>query len=120
MFLAPPRRSEVFNIIHSLRLRKSSGNDNIDSYFILIACDVLTLYLTYFFHLSFEFGIILDCSKTVKIIPIFKAGPKTEINYYRPISLLSNFSKILKKLIYIRLSKFFLKNKIIHLNRCVF
>ena len=47
MFLQPPRHSEVFNIIHSLRLRKSSGHGNIDSYFIRIACDVLTPYLTY-------------------------------------------------------------------------
>ena len=60
MFLQPPRHSEVFNIIHSLRLRKSSGHDNIDSYFIRIACNVLTPYLTYLFHLSFEFGIFPD------------------------------------------------------------
>ena len=97
MFLQPPRHSEVFNIIHSLRLRKSSGHDNIDSYFIRIGCGVLT---TYLFHLSFEFGIFPDCLKTAKIIPIFKAGPKTDINNYRSISLLSNFSKILKKLIH--------------------
>ena len=82
MFLQPPRHSEVFNIIHSLRLRKSSGHDNIDSYFIRIACNVLTPYLTYLFHLSFEFNIFPDCLKTAKIIPIFKAGPKTDINNY--------------------------------------
>ena len=115
MFLQPPRHSEVFNIIHSLRPRKSSGLDNIDSYFICIACDVLIPY--YLFHLSFEFGIFPDCLKIAKIIPIFKAGPKTDINNYRRISLLSNFSKILEKLIYTRLSKFFEKNNIIHPNQ---
>ena len=114
MFLKPPRHRVVFNIIHSLRLRKSSGHDNIDSYFIRIACDVLKPYLTYLFYLSLEFGIFSDCLKTAKIIPIFKAGPKTEINNYRRISLLSNFSKILEKLVYTRLSKFLEKNKIIH------
>ena len=117
MFLQPPRHSEVFNIIHSLRLRKSSGHDNIDSYFIRVACDVLTPYLTYLFHLSFEFGIFPDCLKTAKIIPIFKAGPKTDINNYRPISLLSNFSKILEKLIYTLLSKFFETNNVINPNQ---
>ena len=109
MFLQPPRHGEVFNIIHSLRLRKSSGHDNVDSYLIRIACDVLTPYLTYLFHLSFEFGIFPDCLKTAKIIPIFKAGPKTDVNNYRP--------KILEKLIYTRLSKFFEKNNIIHPNQ---
>ena len=107
------RHSEVFNIIHFLRLRKSSGHDNIDSYFIRIACDERALNQSYLFHLSFEFGIFSGCLKTSKIIPIFKAGPKTEINNHRPISLLSSFSKILKKLIYTRLSKFLEKNKTI-------
>ena len=63
MFLELPRHTEVFNIVHSLRLRKPSGRDNIDSCFIRIACDVLTSYLTYFFHVSFEFGIFPDCLK---------------------------------------------------------
>ena len=116
MFLQPPRHSEVFNIIHFLHLRKSSGHENIDS-IIRIACDVLTPYLTYLFYLSFEFGIFPDCLKTAKIIPTFKAGPKTDINNYRPISSLSNFSKILEKLIYTSLSNFFEKNNIIHPNQ---
>ena len=116
MFLQPPRQTEAFNIIRSLRLRKSSGHDSIDSYFIGIACDVLTPYLTYLFHLSFEFVIFPDCLKTAKTIPIFKAESKTDINNYRPMSLPSDFSKILEKLIYTRLSKFFEKNSIIHPN----
>ena len=118
MFLQPPRHTEVFNIIHSLRLRKSSAHDNIDSYFILMACDVLTPFLTYVFHLSFELDIFLDCLKTTKTIPVFKAGPKTDISNYRPISLLSNFSKIPEKLIFIYPSfKIFWENDIIHPNQ---
>ena len=69
------------------------------------------------FSLSFEFGIFPDSLKTAKIIPIFKTGPKTDINNYRPISLLSNFSKILVKLIYTHLSKVFEKSNIIHQNQ---
>ena len=114
MFLEPPTHSEVFSIIHSLRLRKSSGHDNIDSYFIRKACDVLTPFLTYLFHLSFEFGVFPDCLTTAKIIPIFKGGPKTKITSYRPISLLSNFFLILEELVYTRLSKYLEKDKTIH------
>ena len=107
----------MYNIIHSLRLHKFSGHDNIESYFIRIVCDVITPYLTYLFHLSFELGIFPDCLKTAKIIPIFKAKSKTKINNYRFISLLSNFSKILEKFIYTRLPKFLEKNKIIYVNQ---
>ena len=84
----------MYNLIHSLGLCKSSGNDQIELYFIRKACD----YLTYLSQLSFEFGLFSDCLKTVKIIPVFKAGTKSEITNYRPISLLSKFSKILEKL----------------------
>ena len=111
IFLEPPRYNEVYNLIHSLGLRRAAGNDGIDSYFIRISCDVITPYITQLYSLSFDFGIYPECLKTAKIIPIFKAGLKTEVNNYRPISLLSNFSKILEKLIYSRLTKFLEKHK---------
>ena len=117
MYLEPPRYNEVYNLIHSLGLHKSSGHDNIHSYYIQIACDAITPYLTHFYQLSFEFGIFPDCLKIAKIIPIFKAGSKSNLNNYRPISLLTNFSKILEKLICSRLTKFLNKNKIIHSNQ---
>ena len=33
IFLEPPRYNEIYNAIHSLDLRNSSGYDNIDAYF---------------------------------------------------------------------------------------
>ena len=93
------------------------GSDGIDSYFIRISCDVITLYITQLYSLSFDFGIYPECLKTAKIIPIFKTGLKTEVNNYRPISLLSNFSKFLEKLIYSRLTKFLEKHKILRDNQ---
>ena len=43
--------------------------------------------------------------KIAKIIPIFKNGQKTEFTNYRPISILSQFSKILENLFNLRLEK---------------
>ena len=40
--------------------------------------------------------------KIAKVIPVFKAGDKGKVSNYRPISLLSVFSKILEKLVYTR------------------
>ena len=116
IFLEPPRYNEVYNLIHSVGLRRAAGSDGIDSYFIRISCDVITPYITQLYSLSFDFGIYPECLKTAKIIPIFKAGLKTEVNNYRPI-FLSNFSKILEKLIYSRLTKFLEKHKILHDNQ---
>ena len=50
--------------------------------------------------------------KIAKIIPIFKDGQKTEFTNYRPISILSQFSKILEKLFNLRLEKILVANKI--------
>ena len=45
--------------------------------------------------------------------PIFKKGNKQEIFNYRPISLLTSFSKIIEKLIYARLHAHFDMNNIL-------
>ena len=44
--------------------------------------------------------------KVAQITPIYKKGNKKTCSNYRPISLLSTFSKILEKCIYFRLSSF--------------
>ena len=55
------------------------------------------------FRLSLEEGIFPDDLKTVKVTPIFKAGNENDFGNYRPISVLSCFSKIFEKIMYKRL-----------------
>ena len=109
IFLEPPRCNEIYNAIHSLGLRKSSGYDNIDAYFIRTASHIINPYLTHLRFLSFEFGIFPESLKIAEVIPIFKTESKTKVNNYRPISILSNFSKIFEKLVVARLTNFLKK-----------
>ena len=51
--------------------------------------------------------------KLAKIIPLFKKGDKLEIGNYRPISLLSSFSKILEKIVFTRMIAFLKKYDIL-------
>ncbi|KAI5731551.1 hypothetical protein M8J77_012098 [Diaphorina citri] len=55
------------------------------------------------FNSSFSSSTFPDCFKTSVVSPVFKKGATTEVGNYRPISLLSNFSKILEKLVNYRL-----------------
>ena len=61
---------------------------------------------THIFNQSFLMGVVTAKMKIAKIVPVFKAGNKKILNNYRPISILPAFSKILEKLVSIRLIHF--------------
>ena len=52
--------------------------------------------------------------KLAMITPIFKGGSKLDFSNYRPVSVLPIISKVLKKLMLTRLTKYLDKNKIIY------
>ena len=62
-------------------------------------------------NLPFDTGEFPNCLKLAKVIPVYKKGDQQECNNYRPISLLSNISKLIEKLLYNRLYKFLNQNK---------
>ena len=66
------------------------------------------------FNKCVEEGVYPDIFKTAEVIPIFKAGSKTDVLNYRPISLLNPFSKLFEKCLYDRFNNFFTLNKIIN------
>ena len=55
-------------------------------------------------------GYFPETLKMAKVTPIHKGGCKLEVANYRPISLLSSFSKIYEKLMHSRLLEFLEKN----------
>ena len=55
--------------------------------------------------------------KIAKVIPVFKTGYKSIFGKYRPISVLSQFSKILEKLFDKRLESLFEKHIILYENQ---
>ena len=55
--------------------------------------------------------------KLARVIPLFKKGDKLDINNYRPISLLTCFTKIFEKVIFNRLLNFFDKHSVLVSNQ---
>ena len=56
-------------------------------------------------------GEFINCFKLATVCPVFKKGDSNNINNYRPVSLLSNISKLIEKVMYNRLYSF-LESKI--------
>ena len=64
-------------------------------------------------NVSSNKGIFPDFLKVANDIHIHKKDEKLDPNNYRPISLLSNISKLYKKAMHIRLTNFLRKNKVL-------
>jgi retron-type reverse transcriptase len=69
--------------------------------------------LAHIFNLTFTTGLIPEELKIALVTPIYKANEANIFTNYRPISVLTCFSKLLEKLMYKRLIKFVDKNKIL-------
>ena len=67
--------------------------------------------LNYIINQSFEQHIFPESFKTVPVVPIYKKEDTVKISNYRPITLLSIFSKIFEKSMYNRIYSFHCKHK---------
>ena len=102
MFLNPTSTFEIRCIINQLNINKSCGFDWITAKFIVLLSEVLSPVLAILFNACFDFGIFPICLKTAKVVLVYKADDINEVTNYRPISILSIFSKILAKLVHTR------------------
>ena len=69
--------------------------------------------LAHLFNLSLSTGNYISVFKVAKVTPVYKNGNAQVVSNYRPISVLSAFSKILEKLIHKRILSFLDQNNIL-------
>lgn len=113
MFLNEISEQEIISIVAKAKNKKSSDADGLDMVIIKETIDCIIKPLCYIFNLSFKKGIFPDRMKIAKVIPLFKSGDKDSYNNYRPVSLLSQFSKVLEKLFVNRFDSFIEKHQLI-------
>ena len=95
--------TEISSLISKLNMGKASGPNSIPTAVLLLLNDDISAVFAKLFNLSFKTGTFPEILKLALIIPIFKKGSRLICNNYRPISLLSNISKLIEKIMYSRL-----------------
>ena len=114
MFLSPVTNVEIENIISIMNPTKSVGPHSIPVRLLKILGPFISIPLAKVVNQSFQQGTFPSKLKTAKIIALFKKGDPESPSNYRPISLLSVFSKIFEKLMYKQLYSFFTSLKLIY------
>ena len=111
---------EVSDLIKCIDTTKATGPDGISPKLLHEAGDAIVPSLTKLLNLSLSSAKIPLCWKTANVLPLFKKGDKTDINNYRPVSLLSSVSKILERVVFKHTYNYIKDNALISSNQSGF
>ena len=113
----PVTCTEILETLKLLQPKLSQDFNGLSMYLVKKLSFQLAKPLCHLINLSFSTGVVPTQLKIAKIIPIFKSGDPLCMDNYRPISLLSCFSKTFEKIACIRLSIFLENNKLLSDNQ---
>ena len=82
--------------IKELKTNKSTGPDNISPKLLRLAGNDIAPSLTELYHVSLNNGIVFSSWKIARLTPIFKKDEESDVENYRPVSILSVRSKMLE------------------------
>ena len=116
-FMNPITVFDTKNYIKRLNPNKSTRSDLPKILFLKISVEIISPILTEIINRCILMGVFPTSLKIAEVIPIYKNGAKTNCDNYRPISLLSPFSKLIESHIYNNLIKFFNKNNVLYNNQ---
>lgn len=117
IFLTPVTNREVAELIQNLKTKNSPGPDKITSDMLKKINESIIIPLVYIFNLSISQGQVPTHFKNAIICPIYKAGDKTDLSNYRPISLLNTIGKVLEQAVKRRLTNYLEQNNILSNNQ---
>lgn len=103
IYFYPICESEVITACKKLKDKMTSGTDNIPSFIVKDCAGVLSCPLAKIFNLCLNNKQYPSVWKETKICPVYKSGRKDNIENYRPISIISNLSKVFEIILYNRI-----------------
>lgn len=112
-FLRSTDKHEIIDTVRTFKNKKSTDWNDIDMALIKTVINSIADPLVHICNLSFKTGSFPCQMKIAKVIPIHKEGDKHLCTNYRPVSLLSQFSKILERLFSARMDSFIEKHNVL-------
>ena len=95
----PTTPAEVELLCRGLDGSKGPGHDGVSPAVLRYICREVSAPLSRLLNVCLEVGYFPDFLKLARVTPVFKSGDPTEFGNYRPISVLSAFSKIFERVI---------------------
>jgi hypothetical protein len=115
--IEPISESAFYECVRGIRGKSAPGIDGVTATLVKHNISYISRPLIHILNSSIRTGIYPDAFKTAKVVPLYKSGDKTQFSNYRPISLLTVFSKILEKYIKGQLVKYLTDNNLLTENQ---
>ena len=115
-FYSPFNFIDIDIVISSLK-NKSFGLNTFPVKILKAIHTTVSPILAKLVNFSLSSGEFPKTLKTARVTPIYKGGSKTDINNYRPISVLPLFSKIFEKIVYNQMYQYLESNNILYNNQ---
>jgi Notch-like protein len=104
---------EIEQIINSLKTKNSFGYDGISTKILKLSAPFISSPINYICNRMLSQGVFPYRLKYATVIPLHKKGDRRNMSHYRPVSLLTLFSKIFETVMPTRISSHFSKYNIL-------
>lgn len=104
----------VTKMITGLKNNKATGTDKIGVRVLKAGLQVFSPVLTKLFNKSLTTGYVPSCWKNKRVSPLFKSGDPSDVNNYRPISILPVVMKVFEKIVHEQMVEFLLENNLLN------
>ena len=101
-------KTKVIKEVKNLDIKKGSLSSDIPTKMIKQFDDLFAIFITEDFNLCLNKGEFPEILKMTEVTPIYKKANLFEKDNYRPISILSNISKIFKRIMHNQMNNFFI------------
>ena len=108
-FFSPATREEIYTLIGDIKMKKTVKENDFDDKFLKLSNAVIAPCLCDIFNSCIQQGTFPNFSKIAVVVPVFKKGNSNLLTNFRPISILSQISKIFEKMSFNKINDYLQK-----------